>query len=66
MSEKDQPVGQLFSRVYLDRGTPARDSVRFRNRLASYSYQTIEYDHRTAIGQFICRELGSGPINLIA
>lgn len=58
MSEKDQPEGQLFSRVYLDRGTPARDSPRFRNRLASYCQDQIHIENRREIGALIRRELG--------
>lgn len=30
------PAGELFSRVYLERGAPLQDSVRFRNRLGAY------------------------------
>ncbi|MBW8327764.1 MAG: hypothetical protein K0M48_00935 [Thiobacillus sp.] len=30
------PAGELFSRVYLERGAPLQDSARFRNRLYAY------------------------------
>jgi hypothetical protein len=36
MSKTEPPVGRLFSRVYLERQKPARDSQRFRTRLYGY------------------------------
>jgi hypothetical protein len=33
--------GKRFSLVYLERGTPARDSQRFRNRLAAYYWEHL-------------------------
>jgi hypothetical protein len=35
-SQQPAPVGELFSRVYLERGAPLQDDPRFRNRLDAY------------------------------
>lgn len=39
MTLEDPPEGQLFSRTYLERGVPVRDSNRFRTRLVAYFHQ---------------------------
>jgi hypothetical protein len=57
----DTPIGRRFSLVYLDRGTPARDSERFRRRLAEIFRGTggrQESDLRYRFGTLIQRELG--------
>lgn len=41
MSKKEPPDGQLFSRVYLERTEPARDSKRFRTRIYGYYSQHV-------------------------
>jgi hypothetical protein len=38
---KEPPVGELFSRVYLEKGAPTQDSMRFRRRLAGYLLDVI-------------------------
>ncbi len=50
--------GKRFSLVYLDRGAPARDSQRFRNRLAAYYQQNLHGSHRTLIEDALQREAG--------
>jgi hypothetical protein len=36
MTDAERPSGELFSRLYIDRGAPAQDSQFFRNRLSGY------------------------------
>lgn len=36
MENSEPPVGELFARVYLERGAPTQDSAVFRNRLDAY------------------------------
>lgn len=54
---EDVPKGELFSRLYLERGAPTQDSVQFRTRLAGY----LEERHDSEFGeiaQIIKREGG--------
>lgn len=50
--------GQRFSLLYLDRGIPARDSQRFRNRLAAYYWEHLNEYHRDRIRSAMQREAG--------
>jgi hypothetical protein len=50
--------GKRFSLVYLDRAVPARDSQRFRNRLAAYYWEYLHDDHREVIRKALQREAG--------
>ncbi len=36
MTEDEKPVGELFSLVYCQRGTPLDDSKKFRTRLGGF------------------------------
>lgn len=36
MSEQDKPIGKPFSHLYIERGAPEKDSIRFRRRLGSF------------------------------
>lgn len=59
MPGDDVPVGQRFSHVYLGRGEPTQDSVRFRRRLSAFFYLNDVLKERG--GQFaaiIHREVG--------
>lgn len=49
-------AGELFSRVYLERGVPLQDSIRFRNRLDAYVGGHVA-DHRD-LSAFLQREAG--------
>ncbi len=53
----DVPEGELFSRLYFERGAPMRDSMTFRTRLSAYLEQNHWHDFRE-IAEFIKRELG--------
>ena len=57
MATKEIPTGELFSRVYLERTAPVRDSPRFRTRLDGFFYQNL-YDHRGQLSDEITTELG--------
>jgi hypothetical protein len=57
MAKGDAPSGQLFSRVYLERSTPVRDSKRFRTRLTGYFYEKIS-DSAHRLADKIRTELG--------
>lgn len=50
--------GRLFSSLYIERGAPTKDSVRFRNRLASFFSGHINETNEYKIGTLIERELG--------
>jgi len=54
--QQPAPVGELFSRVYLERGAPLQDSPRFRNRLDAYLGGHAA-DHRD-LSAFLRREAG--------
>jgi len=50
--------GKRFSLVYLARGTPAKDSQRFRNRLSAYFWENLQKDHNDRIKTAMQREAG--------
>jgi hypothetical protein len=50
--------GKRFSLVYLDRGSPARDSQRFRNRLIAYYWENLHESHGDNIRKALQREAG--------
>lgn len=54
----DPRIGERFSQVYLERGAPARDSKRFRNRLALYVSSVVPYNFQQMLGQVMGRTLG--------
>lgn len=56
MGDKASSVGDLFSRVYLERGTPANDSVRFRSRIGFYI--SDEMTNAGSASKEIRKELG--------
>jgi hypothetical protein len=53
-------VGQRFSHVYIERGSPLRDSVRFRNRLAEHlrAFASLSSTVRDDLVGLFRRELG--------
>ena len=51
------PIGERFSHVYVARGTPTRDSQRFRHRLGAFYYGSLR-DYRSTFASSISRELG--------
>ena len=57
MSENEIPEGVLFSRAYLTRGEPLRDSQRFRRRLSAYLDQNFR-DEGSEIANRIHSEIG--------
>ncbi|MEE8574027.1 MAG: hypothetical protein V3T30_01335 [Thermodesulfobacteriota bacterium] len=61
MSDKERSVGELFSRVYLERGAPQNDSERFRRRLGGY-YLNLTGIHGMSwiIGNRLVSTLGVG------
>ena len=50
--------GKRFSLIYLARGTPARESQRFRNRLAAYYQEHLYKDHNENTYQALKRDAG--------
>jgi hypothetical protein len=42
VSNEAKPTGELYSRVYIERGKPTRDSERFRARLAAFFGEAME------------------------
>jgi hypothetical protein len=50
--------GQRFSQLYLERGTPARDSQRFRKRLAAYYWEHLHQHHDNQIRSAMQRDAG--------
>lgn len=54
----ENPKGKRFTHVYFDRGTPQKDSARFRTRLASYfdKYLRESLDQQAADG--VAQEIG--------
>jgi len=56
MSDTEVPKGQLFSRVYLEKGKPASDGERFRTRIASLA--SITSFNRADMAKIIALELG--------
>lgn len=53
----EPPIGQRFSQVYLERGKPARDSLRLRTRLAQRCYE-LTFAVRDELAPIMIRELG--------
>jgi hypothetical protein len=51
--------GTRFSLLYLERSTPAKDSQRFRNRLAAYYWDKLHEYHREEIIKVIQLETGA-------
>lgn len=51
------PIGERFSHVYVARGTPTRDSQRFRHRLGAFYHEHLR-DYRNSFANSISRELG--------
>lgn len=51
--------GKRFSQVYLERGTPARDSARFRNRVSAYYWQNLHGQHKDKIRTLLQKETGA-------
>lgn len=58
MSDKDPPVGGLFSRTYLERGKPARDSARARLRLLALMQKHFSDRALMELAERIKSELG--------
>jgi hypothetical protein len=50
--------GRRFSFVYLERAAPARDSQRWRNRLAAYYWEYLHANYQERIRQGLEREAG--------
>lgn len=57
MDKSQTPVGELFARVYLERGAPAQDSVFFRNRLDAF-LQAQHYKDYGELSVYLKREAG--------
>lgn len=53
-----RPVGQLFGRVYLDRGSPTADSDIFRRRLAAYLQYHVEGQKHFHLTKYLKVETG--------
>lgn len=54
LAEEEKPVGELFSLVYCQRGTPLEDSERFRRRLGGYLLGHVsDLISRAEVYQFI-------------
>jgi len=57
MAQDSPPVGQLFSHVYLERGTPLKDGELFRRRLAAY-FDSFGHEDDGRIRRYIKEETG--------
>ena len=57
MSENEAPVGELFIRVYLERGTPAQDNLLFRNRIEAY-LSSNHYKDYSELTNYLKQEAG--------
>src|SRR6266478_1598191 len=57
MPDNSQPEGEFFTRLYMERGPPTRDSNTFRNRLIGF-LQANHHDEFGAIGSHAKQELG--------
>lgn len=57
MNEQDKPIGRRFSHVYLQRGAPEKDSIRFRRRLGAFFQENLTED-RYDVATILRRELG--------
>jgi hypothetical protein len=51
--------GKRFSQVYLERGAPIRESVRFRNRLSAYFSRYLGNNHTVRVASVIEAETGT-------
>jgi len=51
-------IGQRFSLLYLNRDEPARDSQRFRNRLAAFYWDRLSKNHKDEIKKILQSEAG--------
>ncbi|ESS70441.1 hypothetical protein MGMO_122c00010 [Methyloglobulus morosus KoM1] len=58
MNELTEEKGKRFSLVYLERGVPARDRQRFRNRLAAYYWEYLHKGFKDEIVKAMKREAG--------
>lgn len=59
MDNKEIPKGELFSRIYIERGEPQRDSKRFRNRLGKRIESIFAGYSTESISNFIEYETGA-------
>jgi hypothetical protein len=50
MTENQRPEGELFARLYLERGAPAQDSQFFRNRLEAFLLKNHHKDYAEIAG----------------
>lgn len=57
MSSNEIPIGQLFSHVYCDRGSPSKDSELFRRRIGSFCNSNFS-DENYELGKKLVHELG--------
>ncbi|MDA8349888.1 MAG: hypothetical protein M0038_13995 [Pseudomonadota bacterium] len=57
MTNAERPSGELFSRLYIERGAPAQDSPFFRNRLSGY-LSASHYEDGGAISAYLKEEGG--------
>ena len=57
MTNDEVPIGERFSHVYIARGTPTKDSQRFRVRLGAFCKQFLN-SYGTDFATAISRELG--------
>ena len=57
MDEQPTPVGELFVRLYLERGAPAQDSPFFRNRLDAYLQANHSKDY-AELSTYLKQEAG--------
>jgi hypothetical protein len=57
---KTAPTGERFSQIYLDRGSPTRDSVRFRRRLAQQFDSLVGGNEKASeFGKFLVSRAGT-------
>lgn len=56
-SQKAAPIGELFARLYVERGAPVQDSSFFRNRLDAY-LQANHYKDYAEISTYLKQEAG--------
>ncbi|MEO8157921.1 MAG: hypothetical protein ABI648_09005 [Betaproteobacteria bacterium] len=57
MSHENKPVGELFARVYLERGAPTQDNDFFRNRLEAY-LSSNHYKDYAELSKYLKQEAG--------
>ena len=58
-----EPIGQIFTQLYVDRSTPLNDSAVFRQRLAHHLTQ-LPHDYREYLGDFLSPETGLWPSSI--